>query len=376
MELHDVSYGIEYGARPLLLFFSFENRLLWFRYREYDLAHLKLIFEFSIYKVWKLVEYGVFKGMAYCGFLGVGTTFDIFENIILYPYLEYGVLSLSGYGVWNFIPFVVFDFRLFQMDVKSAFLNGFINGEVYVAQPPGFIDFVKPNDVYRLKKALYGLKQAPKSCFEGPSDTKENRIMDLKFEYQTFRAKSTESISQTYTRYKTLLNELANDSVKLSKHEINIFIEVTETFNWDEEEVSNDEEVTQVKVLMALADDEPTVRKSHARNGEWVDITIRKVERLNPDSKLLNFNTGRILVPESQVVNESLKPTEASTNPESSNDYEAEPITPLPLLNILQGASLSLEDSSNKSVSRTVIVSKTKQTTSLIPTEVKDTEQE
>nr|GEU79790.1 retrovirus-related Pol polyprotein from transposon TNT 1-94 [Tanacetum cinerariifolium] len=50
------------------------------------------------------------------------------------------------------------DFKLFQMDVKSAFLNGFINGEVYVAQPPGFIDFEKPNHVYKLKKALYGLK--------------------------------------------------------------------------------------------------------------------------------------------------------------------------------------------------------------------------
>ena len=49
------------------------------------------------------------------------------------------------------------------MDVKSAFLNGVINKEVYVAQPPGFIDFEKPNNVYKLKKALYGLKQAPKS---------------------------------------------------------------------------------------------------------------------------------------------------------------------------------------------------------------------
>ncbi|GJW03308.1 copia protein [Tanacetum coccineum] len=48
------------------------------------------------------------------------------------------------------------------MDVNSAFLNGFINEEVYVAQPPRFIDFTKPNHVYRLKKALYGLKQAPK----------------------------------------------------------------------------------------------------------------------------------------------------------------------------------------------------------------------
>ncbi|GJX86211.1 retrovirus-related pol polyprotein from transposon TNT 1-94 [Tanacetum coccineum] len=58
------------------------------------------------------------------------------------------------------------DFKLYQMDVKSAFLNGFINKEVYVAQPSGFIDFVKPNYAYRLKKALYGLKQAPKAWYD------------------------------------------------------------------------------------------------------------------------------------------------------------------------------------------------------------------
>nr|GEW12700.1 putative reverse transcriptase domain-containing protein [Tanacetum cinerariifolium] len=54
-------------------------------------------------------------------------------------------------------------FKLFQIDVKSAFPKGFINEEVYVAQPPGFIDFEKPNHVYKLKKALYDLKQAPKA---------------------------------------------------------------------------------------------------------------------------------------------------------------------------------------------------------------------
>nr|GEX32597.1 retrovirus-related Pol polyprotein from transposon TNT 1-94 [Tanacetum cinerariifolium]GEX38026.1 retrovirus-related Pol polyprotein from transposon TNT 1-94 [Tanacetum cinerariifolium] len=58
------------------------------------------------------------------------------------------------------------DFKLFQMDVKSAFLNDFINKEVYVPQPSGFIDFAKPNHVYRLKKALYGLKQAPKAEYD------------------------------------------------------------------------------------------------------------------------------------------------------------------------------------------------------------------
>lgn len=58
------------------------------------------------------------------------------------------------------------DFKLFQMDVKSAFLNGFINEEVFVVQPPGFIDLAKPDYVYKLKKALYGLKQAPKAWYD------------------------------------------------------------------------------------------------------------------------------------------------------------------------------------------------------------------
>ncbi|GJX09843.1 hypothetical protein Tco_0199702 [Tanacetum coccineum] len=47
---------------------------------------------------------------------------------------------------------------------------------------------------------------------------------------------------------------------------------VAETFDYDEEEVLDDEEVTQVKVLIALADDELTAGKNHARNGEWIDI--------------------------------------------------------------------------------------------------------
>nr|GEX02364.1 hypothetical protein [Tanacetum cinerariifolium] len=60
----------------------------------------------------------------------------------------------------------VLDFKLFQVDAKNAFLNGFINEEVYVAQPPGFVDFEKPDHVYKIMKALYGLKQAPKAWYD------------------------------------------------------------------------------------------------------------------------------------------------------------------------------------------------------------------
>ena len=60
----------------------------------------------------------------------------------------------------------IMDFKLFQMDVKSAFLNGYIQEEVYVDQPPGFKNFEFPNHVYKLKKALYGLKQAPRAWYD------------------------------------------------------------------------------------------------------------------------------------------------------------------------------------------------------------------
>jgi hypothetical protein len=57
-------------------------------------------------------------------------------------------------------------FKLYQIDVKSAFLNGPIKEEVYVEQPPDFEDSEYPTHVYKLSKALYGHKQAPRAWYE------------------------------------------------------------------------------------------------------------------------------------------------------------------------------------------------------------------
>jgi hypothetical protein len=56
-------------------------------------------------------------------------------------------------------------FKLYQMDVKSAFLNGVLEEEVFVRQPLGFESEKYPHHVYKLRKVLYGLKQAPRAWY-------------------------------------------------------------------------------------------------------------------------------------------------------------------------------------------------------------------
>jgi hypothetical protein len=69
-------------------------------------------------------------------------------------------------------------FKLYQMDVKRAFLNGPIKEEVYVEQPLNFESEGYPNHVYKLHKMLYGLKQAPRAWYECLRDFLiENRFM-------------------------------------------------------------------------------------------------------------------------------------------------------------------------------------------------------
>ncbi|GKC34139.1 putative ribonuclease H-like domain-containing protein, partial [Tanacetum coccineum] len=70
------------------------------------------------------------------------------------------------------------DFVVYQMDVKSAFLYGKIEEEVYVCQPPGFEDPDFPDKVYKVEKALYGLHQAPKAWYE----TLSTYLLDNRFQ--------------------------------------------------------------------------------------------------------------------------------------------------------------------------------------------------
>jgi len=58
------------------------------------------------------------------------------------------------------------EFKLYQMNVKSAFLNGYLKEGVYVTQPPGFKNNELPNHIFKLDKALYGVKQAPRAWYE------------------------------------------------------------------------------------------------------------------------------------------------------------------------------------------------------------------
>jgi hypothetical protein len=63
-----------------------------------------------------------------------------------------------------------YGFKIYQMDIKSTFLNGPIKEELYVEQPPGFESEGYPNHVYKLHKSLYGLKQALRAWYECLND--------------------------------------------------------------------------------------------------------------------------------------------------------------------------------------------------------------
>ena len=70
------------------------------------------------------------------------------------------IISLAAQNGW----------KLFQMDVKSTFLNGFLEEEIYLEQPLGFVRKSQEDKVYKLKKVLYRLKQSPRAWYSRIND--------------------------------------------------------------------------------------------------------------------------------------------------------------------------------------------------------------
>ncbi|GJX44831.1 putative ribonuclease H-like domain-containing protein [Tanacetum coccineum] len=89
------------------------------------------------------------------------------DNTIVFKQEERFTRLLQSNKLWLFLAFASYmGFLVYQMDAKSSFLYGKIEEEVYVHQPPGFVDPAHPNKVYKVVKALYGLHQAPRAWYE------------------------------------------------------------------------------------------------------------------------------------------------------------------------------------------------------------------
>ncbi|GKA23853.1 putative ribonuclease H-like domain-containing protein [Tanacetum coccineum] len=110
------------------------------------------------------------------------------------------------------------NFIVYQMDVKSAFLYGIIEEEVYVCQPPGFEDPEFSNKVYKVEKALYGLHQAPRAWYETLSTyLLENGFKRGTIDKTLFIKKDKEILDEFYGGAHFLLRVAASTPMKTNK---------------------------------------------------------------------------------------------------------------------------------------------------------------
>ncbi|GKC53764.1 retrovirus-related pol polyprotein from transposon TNT 1-94 [Tanacetum coccineum] len=180
-------YHIINGQKPSVKFFHIFGSLCYIIRDGENLDKMKEkamqeeLHQFDRLDVWELVDRPLCKNVINIKWLWKNKRDE--ENIVIHNKAR---LVAKGYNQQegidfeeSFSPvarleavrlFIVYaahkSFPVYQMDVKTTFLNGSLKEEVYVNQLDGFVDPHHPNKVYRLKKALYGLKQAPRAWYD------------------------------------------------------------------------------------------------------------------------------------------------------------------------------------------------------------------
>nr|GEW62049.1 reverse transcriptase domain-containing protein [Tanacetum cinerariifolium] len=182
----------------------------------------------------QLVGYGVL------GFIGVGTTLDIFQNIMLYLYFEYGVLSLSGYGLLIFFPFVVFGERRHGYAISSLMDTTALGPErdrvindlsqedkdkykAYVRATNILLQGLS-KDIYKLINNYTAAKDiwdTVKFLLAGFELTKDERESQLYDQFEHFCQNKCETIHEYYVRFSSLINDMRNIKMTMSKMQLN-----------------------------------------------------------------------------------------------------------------------------------------------------------
>nr|GEZ49974.1 hypothetical protein [Tanacetum cinerariifolium] len=149
------------------------------------------------------------------------------------------------------------DFTVFEMDVKTMFLNGILKEEVYVGQHLGFVSKHYPNHVYATDKALYGLKQAHQACLEpglsslnekgkssNPSVSQVSKTSkkDLKDLFQNFY----DEYFDASKIMKSSTTNVESSNVEVPSHEEEVFHESSESFQKESSSSSLNDEVQQI----------------------------------------------------------------------------------------------------------------------------------
>nr|GEV61166.1 retrovirus-related Pol polyprotein from transposon TNT 1-94 [Tanacetum cinerariifolium] len=114
-------------------------------------------------------------------------------------------------------------FPIYQMDVKTSFLNGLLKEEVYVAQPDRFIDPDHLDKVYRLRKALYGLRQASRAWTSNPKSPRGIHVNQVKYALEILKKHGMEkgqSIALPKDRFKYLVRRIGVRCLTLAELEV------------------------------------------------------------------------------------------------------------------------------------------------------------